>query len=115
MVLSVLMLPLMDAIGKWLAMMDDMPPATVTFMRFFVQSWLMFFIILAVGGFRALATSHLTGNLVRGALMGFGGLCFFTAVKYMPLADAMAVFFAEPLILTLFSALFEGKGGVEAL
>ncbi|MRN65920.1 EamA family transporter [Brucella sp. 10RB9213] len=106
MILSVLMLPLMDAIGKWLTMMDDLPPATATFMRFFVQCWLMFFIILVVGGLRALATSHLMGNLVRGALMGFGGLCFFTAVKYMPLADAMAVFFAEPLILTLFSALF---------
>lgn len=106
MVLSMLMLPLMDAIGKWLAMMDDLPPATATFMRFFVQCWLMFFIILVVGGLRALATSHLMGNLLRGALMGFGGLCFFTAVKYMPLADAMAVFFAEPLILTLFSALF---------
>lgn len=106
MVLSVLLLPLMDAIGKWLAMVDNMPPATVTFMRFFIQCWLMFFILLIVGGFVALRTQYLAGNLIRGALMGFGGLCFFTAVKYMPLADAMAVFFAEPLILTLFSAIF---------
>ncbi|KAB2696432.1 DMT family transporter [Ochrobactrum sp. Kaboul] len=107
MVVSVLMLPLMDAIGKWLAMMDNMPPATVTFMRFFVQSLLMFLILLAAGGgVAALRTHHLAGNLIRGVLMGFGGLCFFTAVKYMPLADAMAVFFAEPLILTLLSAIF---------
>ncbi|MBB4092011.1 DMT family transporter [Ochrobactrum pecoris] len=106
MVLSVLLLPLMDAIGKWLAMVDNMPPATVTFMRFFIQCWLMFFILLIVGGFAALRTQHLAGNLIRGVLMGFGGLCFFTAVKYMPLADAMAVFFAEPLILTLLSAIF---------
>ncbi|MFB8341837.1 DMT family transporter [Brucella cytisi] len=106
MVLSVLLLPLMDAIGKWLAMVDNMPPATVTFMRFFIQCWLMFFILLIVGGFAALRTQYLAGNLIRGVLMGFGGLCFFTAVKYMPLADAMAVFFAEPLILTLFSAIF---------
>ncbi|WP_139974348.1 EamA family transporter [Ochrobactrum sp. CGA5] len=106
MVLSVLLLPLMDAIGKWLAMVDNMPPATVTFMRFFIQCWLMFFILLVVGGFAALRTQYLAGNLIRGALMGFGGLCFFTAIKYMPLADAMAVFFAEPLILTLFSAVF---------
>jgi len=107
MVVSVLMLPLMDAIGKWLAMMDNMPPATVTFMRFFVQSLLMFLILLAAGGgVAALRTYHLAGNLIRGVLMGFGGLCFFTAVKYMPLADAMAVFFAEPLILTLLSAIF---------
>lgn len=112
MVLSVLLLPLMDAIGKWLAMVDNMPPATVTFMRFFIQCWLMFFILLIVGGFAALRTQHLAGNLIRGVLMGFGGLCFFTAVKYMPLADAMAVFFAEPLILTLLSAIFpEGKVG----
>lgn len=106
MVLSVLLLPLMDAIGKWLAMMDNMPPATVTFMRFFIQSGLMFAVLIAMGGLTALHTKHLTGNLVRGALMGFGGTCFFTAVKYMPLADAMAVFFAEPLILTLLSAVF---------
>ena len=106
MVLSVLLLPLMDAIGKWLAMVDNMPPATVTFMRFFIHCWLMFFILLIVGGFAALRTQYLAGNLIRGALMGFGGLCFFTAVKYMPLADAMAVFFAEPLILTLFLAIF---------
>jgi drug/metabolite transporter (DMT)-like permease len=75
-------------------------------MRFFIQCWLMFFILLIVGGFAAMRTQYLAGNLIRGALMGFGGLCFFTAVKYMPLADAMAVFFAEPLILTLFSAIF---------
>ena len=106
MVASVLLLPLMDAIGKWLAMVDNMPPATVTFLRFFIQFLLMFIILVAVGGFKALRTVHLAGNLVRGALMGFGGLCFFTAIKYMPLADAMAVFFAEPLILTLLSAIF---------
>lgn len=106
MVASVLMLPLMDAIGKWLAMMDNMPPAAVTFMRFFIQCCLMCAILLFSGGLRALRTDNLTGNLVRGALMGFGGVCFFTAVKYMPLADAMAIFFAEPLILTLLSAVF---------
>lgn len=106
MVLSVLMLPFMDAIGKWLAMMDNMPPATVTFMRFFIQSLLMLVILIVMGGIAALRTTHLVGNLVRGVLMGFGGTCFFTAVKYMPLADAMAVFFAEPLILTVLSAVF---------
>ncbi len=107
MVLSVLLLPLMDATGKWLAMMDNVPPATVTFMRFFLQFCLMLAILLVMGvRVDQLRTRHLAGNLLRGALMGFGGLCFFTAVKYMPLADAMAVFFAEPLILTLFSAVF---------
>lgn len=106
MVVAVLLLPLIDAIGKWLAMMDDMPPATIAFLRFFFQLAMMFAILMVSGGFKAFRTSHLAGNLTRGAMLGFGGLCFFAAVKYMPIADALAVFSAEPLILTLFSAVF---------
>ncbi|MBV2143107.1 DMT family transporter [Falsochrobactrum sp. TDYN1] len=106
MVLAVLMLPLIDAIGKWLAMMDNVPPATIAFLRFAVQVILMFVILFSMGGFKEFRTSHLVGNLVRGVLIGFASLCFFMAVKYMPLADAMAVFFAEPLILILMSAVF---------
>lgn len=106
MVLSVLLLPLMDAAGKWLATDGGMPPATVTFMRFVIQFVIMLAILLYLGGLRALHTPNLAGNLLRGALIGAGSLCFFTAIKYMPLADAMAVFFAEPLILTLLSVVF---------
>lgn len=106
MVISVLLLPLMDALGKWLAGQNLMSPAMVTFMRFFIQ-FSVFAVLLPIrGGWRAMRTSFLFGNLLRGALMGFGGFCFFYAIKYMPLADALAVFFAEPLILTVFSAVF---------
>ena len=31
---------------------------------------------------------------------------FFTALKYLPIADALAIFFVNPLVVTLFSALF---------
>lgn len=106
MVISVMLLPLMDAVGKWLAMEDQMPPASVTFMRFLIQFLITLAILLWMGGLPALSSRNLGGNLIRGVLMGFGSLCFFTAIKYMPLADAMAVFFAEPLILTLLSAVF---------
>jgi drug/metabolite transporter (DMT)-like permease len=101
---AMLFLPLLDAIGKWLSTMDSVPPATVSFARFFIQSLLMLAVLVAMGGVRGLRTHNLKGNLIRGALMGLGSLCFFTAVKYMPLADAIAVFFVEPLLLTLLSA-----------
>ncbi|WP_420962053.1 DMT family transporter [Brucella sp. IR073] len=101
---AMLFLPLLDAIGKWLSTMDSVPPATVSFSRFFIQALLTVAILLAMGGWRGLATRNLGGNLIRGALMGVGSLCFFTAVKYMPLADAIAIFFVEPLLLTLSSA-----------
>jgi drug/metabolite transporter (DMT)-like permease len=36
-------------------------------------------------------------------------LLFFTAVKYMPLADVFAIYFVEPFMLTAMSALFLGE------
>ncbi|RCS24574.1 DMT family transporter [Phyllobacterium salinisoli] len=104
MVTAMMFLPLLDAIGKWLATVDSLPPATISFSRFFVQSLLTLVIILGMSGIKGLSTHNLTGNLIRGALMGLGSLCFFAAVKYMPLADAIAIFFVEPLLLTLLSA-----------
>ena len=98
-------LPMMDAIAKWLSTVDSLPPATVAFSRFVVQTILTLLIILALTGAKSLKPVKLWGNLFRGFLMGVGSLCFFAAVKYMPLADAMAVFFVEPLMLTLLSAL----------
>jgi drug/metabolite transporter (DMT)-like permease len=98
-------LPMMDAIAKWLSTVDSLPPATVTLSRFVVQTILTLLIVLALTGVKSLKPVKLWGNLFRGFLMGIGSLCFFAAVKYMPLADAMAVFFVEPLMLTLLSAL----------
>lgn len=98
-------LPMMDAIAKWLSVFDSLPPATATLFRFVVQTILTMMIIVPMTGFKSLIPVKLWGNLFRGFLMGIGSLCFYAAVKYMPLADAMAVFFVEPLMLTVLSAL----------
>ncbi|PRD40720.1 EamA family transporter [Phyllobacterium phragmitis] len=102
---AMLILPMMDAVGKWLAVADNLPPATVSFARFLIQTLLTLTILWAAGGLKVLKSRNLGGNLIRGVLMGVASLCFFTAIKYMPLADAMAIFFVEPLMLTLLSAL----------
>ncbi|WP_416362514.1 DMT family transporter [Phyllobacterium sp. 0TCS1.6A] len=98
-------LPMMDAIAKWLATVDTLPPATVTLSRFVVQSALTAVIIIALTGRQSLRPVKFWGNMLRGVLMGLGSLSFWAAVKYMPLADAIAVFFVEPLMLTVLSAL----------
>ena len=41
--------------------------------------------------------------------MGLAAMLFFTAIKYMPLADAISVFFVEPIIVMLMSAVFLGE------
>ncbi len=42
-------------------------------------------------------------------LLAAAALLFFTAVKYMPLADVFAIYFVEPFMLTCLSALILGE------
>ena len=48
-------------------------------------------------------------HAVRGVLIATATLFFFWALTYMPLADTAAIFFVEPLLLTLISAVFLGE------
>lgn len=111
MIMSVgmLILPIMDGIGKYLATEEAMSPGQVTFYRFALQLVFTIAVIVAAGGFAALRPHRVWLNILRGVLIGVASLCFFTAVKYMPIADALAIFFVEPFILTAFSALFLGE------
>jgi len=44
-------------------------------------------------------------NLLRGAIMSLAVMIFFATLRYMPIADALAVFFLEPFILTILSVI----------
>lgn len=103
---SMMLLPLMDSIAKWLAMNAAIAPGQITFMRFLIQLVLTAAIIIAVYGPARLRPANIAGNLIRGVLIGSASLLFFTAVKYMPIADAISVFFVEPMIVTMLSAIF---------
>lgn len=102
-VIGALVLPAMDAIAKLLGETGAMSPGQITFFRFAVQAAFCLVWLLAAGGPGALRSNRFGLNFVRGMLLGAASLFFFTAIKYMPLADAIAVFFVEPLILTLLS------------
>lgn len=104
MTLAVLILPIMDAAAKWLATVDMIPPVEAVLARFGVQTALTAALLAAGGGIAALRINRLAGNMFRGVLLGSATLCFFTAVKYMPIADAISVFFVEPMIVTVLSA-----------
>ncbi len=103
---SMMLLPLMDSIAKWLAMNEAIAPGQITFARFLIQLVLTAALIVALHGFGALRAVSMVGNFIRGLLIGSASLLFFTAVKYMPVADAISVFFVEPMIVTMLSAVF---------
>lgn len=55
------------------------------------------------GGWRILKTDQPGLHLLRGALIVVANLLFFTALAVLPLAEATAVFFVAPLMITLLS------------
>lgn len=105
MVVAMLILPGIDAVAKSLA--GSVPPGQVAWSRFVFQVlYLLPLVLLAQRG-------QLHGSLwlhgLRGALIAVATLLFFWSLEKLPLADAISIFFVEPLILTLLSAVFLGE------
>ncbi|MCA1244642.1 DMT family transporter [Stappia stellulata] len=100
---AMLMVPLMDTVAKYLT--ASLPPLQITLGRFGFQM-LFAFLTAAIGpGLATLKAPRLWPHLLRGFFLSGASACFFTALKTMPIADAIAIFFVEPMILTVLSAL----------
>ncbi|MFC4350730.1 DMT family transporter [Fodinicurvata halophila] len=106
---AMLLVPGIDAIAKSLT--PDLSPFQVAFLRFFIQSLLLAGILLLLtrGMAFRVALRALPGLAIAGVLMGAAVGLLFAALVHMPLANAIAIFFVQPLILTVFSALFLGE------
>ena len=102
MIVAMLALPGIDAIAKWLA--GSVSSGQVTWSRFFFQIILMSPLLLRTRG--PWLTPALFLHAARGAMIAFATLFFFSGLAYLPLADAISIFFIEPLLVTLLSALF---------
>ena len=102
MIIAMLALPGIDAIAKWLA--GSVSSGQVTWSRFFFQIILMTPLLLRTSG--PWFTKALFLHAARGAMIAFATLLFFSGLAYLPLADAISIFFIEPMLVTLLSALF---------
>ena len=109
MVLAMMLVPFMDAIAKTLSTQYAISPASVTFARFFVQSIILGLVVVCAVFCGAMRWHFSWINILRGVLMGATAMLFFIAIKYMPLADAIALIFVEPFIVMLLSAMFLGE------
>lgn len=102
MIAAMLMLPGIDAIAKFLS--ASVSSGQVTWSRFFFQIILMSPLLLKTHG--PWWTPALLLHAARGMMIAFATLCFFSGLAYLPLADAISIFFIEPMLVTLLSALF---------
>lgn len=107
MVSGTMIIPVMDAIAKILG--NTISPLQVTWGRFFFQAVIMGIAILAIYGPAMLRPKRPMVHAIRGLLLAVATSFFFFSLLYLPLADAIAIFFVQPMLLTLLSAIFLGE------
>lgn len=105
MVLAMLMLPGIDALAKLLS--GSISPGQAAWARFFFQVVLLLPFVVWQGGLKW--DRAIWAHAARGFLISVATLFFFSAIKVMPLADAIAIFFVQPLIVTLLAAAILGE------
>jgi len=95
----------LDASGKWLGM-RGVPVAATTWSRYAGHLLVVLALLLPAHGAALFATRSLRRQIARGLLMACVTVLYFAGVRELPLAQATAVFFVAPILVTLFATLF---------
>jgi len=79
-----------------------------------IRSFLGLVIVCAIiapmtDGFAIVQTKRLRLHMLRGLFVVLANMLFFLGLAAMPLADAVAIFFVSPLVITVFSVIFLGE------
>ncbi|MFW8594020.1 DMT family transporter [Cribrihabitans neustonicus] len=99
---------IIDVIFKFLS--GGYPLYEVVLFRSLTGLALLLAIIMPLeGGYHLLRTHQPRLHALRCMAVLFANICFFTGLAILPLAEAVAIAFATPLIVTTLSALFLGE------
>lgn len=104
MFISVLISPVIDIFSK--LAIATIPSAEITAARFGIQALCMLPIILWRRNLTDITWRQSFFHAIRGAIITVSMISFVTTLKYMAVADAIAIFFVEPIILTILSSIF---------
>ena len=101
MITAVLILPFSDAIAKWLT--SSYTVIQISFIRFSIQTLI---ILLMIYFFKGRIKRFKLVYLYSGFFITSTIVLLFWGLKYLPMANNIALFFIEPLILSLLSIIF---------
>jgi drug/metabolite transporter (DMT)-like permease len=99
--------PIMDGMAKLTP--NEVPVLQIVAARFGVQVVILIPLAIMMGVAMRPTAGDVIGHLMRGLMLLLATFCFFSAIRYMPIANAMAIFFVEPFILTLMGGLLLGE------
>ncbi|MBK5939687.1 DMT family transporter [Halochromatium roseum] len=100
MTIAMLLFPISDALAKFLT--AELTPVQIGAARFLFQSLLLLPVLLVYKAGRLPPPG--IRHLALGTLIGLAVIFLFSGLQYLPLANNTALFFIEPLLLTLISA-----------
>jgi len=107
MLLAMLAAPLIDIFSKLAT--DSTSPTMITAARFVFQALFMLPIVLWHGLWRNFSWRMSGYHAIRAAIITVSMICFVATLAVMPVADAIAIFFVEPIILTILASIFLGE------
>lgn len=102
-----LIAPVMDTCAKLIG--DAVAVGQVAATRFVAQCLLLLPLAAVCGWLHRPRLGEAGLHLVRAVLLLVATAFFFSALHYMPIADAISIFFVEPFILTLLGGLLLGE------
>ncbi|MEJ6403080.1 DMT family transporter [Yoonia sp. 2307UL14-13] len=105
---AVMFLSINDVAIKFLS--EDYALHQVVLIRSIIGLFVIVALIAPMTNGRAVArTKRLKMHILRGLCVVFANMTFFLGLAAMPLADAVAIFFVSPLLITVFSVIFLGE------
>lgn len=107
MILVALLIPLLNASAKYLAV--SYPVIEITWARYAGHFFYMLLAFAPRLGPSLLATSRPWMQLIRSSLLCFSTLIFITALSHVPLTTATAISFTGPFIVTALAPLLLGE------
>jgi drug/metabolite transporter (DMT)-like permease len=108
MLMAMAVLPFLDVIAKYLGQ-QGVPVLQIVWARLFFGALLTMPFALKIAGVRGLVPNMPLMHAVRACFLIAATAFFFWALKFLPIADTLAIFFVQPLIVTLLSPVMLGE------
>ena len=97
-------LPFIDVFAKFLGQ-QGVPVLQIVWARLSIGALVALPFALAHNGPKGLIPARPAYHSFRATFLILATFCFFLALKFLPIADTLAIFFVQPLIVTVLSAL----------
>jgi drug/metabolite transporter (DMT)-like permease len=101
-------IPSVDVFAKFLGQ-EGLPLLQLVWARFFFGTLFTLPFALRIQGAAALTPSRPYLQAARALILVSGTACFFAGLKFLPIADTLAIYFVYPILITALSPLVLGE------